>query len=112
MFNIYATGRYSCRDVAQCSLSASTERRTATFFCANTVRDMIGNLSYCGFVTSQGAPARRSAASTSRSSPRSCSIAAPSCVAGARRPTSRPTVVAVPAAQHRALRALRALRAV
>jgi site-specific DNA recombinase len=53
LFTIYATGRHSLRDLA--SWLNEREHRTTrgNLFCADTVRDMLCNLTYCGYVTAQ-----------------------------------------------------------
>jgi site-specific DNA recombinase len=53
IFEIYATGRYSHRDIAQWLNDRGQRTTRGNLFCADTVRDMLGNLTYCGYVTSQ-----------------------------------------------------------
>jgi site-specific DNA recombinase len=66
IFEIYATRRYSHRDIALW-LNERDQRTTrgnlfcadtvrdmlGNLFCADTARDMLGNLTYCGYVTGQ-----------------------------------------------------------
>ena len=53
LFTIYATGRFSCRDLAGWLNDRDYRTTRGNLFCADTVRDMLGNLSYCGYVTAQ-----------------------------------------------------------
>jgi site-specific DNA recombinase len=53
MFEIYATGRYSHRDIALWLNERGQRTTRGNLFCADTVRDMLGNLTYCGYVTAQ-----------------------------------------------------------
>jgi site-specific DNA recombinase len=53
IFEIYATGRYSHRDIAQWLNDRGQRTTRGNLFCADTVRDMLGNLTYCGYVTAQ-----------------------------------------------------------
>lgn len=53
IFTIYATGRYSHRDIANWLNERGHRTTRGNAFCSDTVRDMLGNLTYCGFVTAQ-----------------------------------------------------------
>jgi hypothetical protein len=53
LFTIYATGRFSCRDLTGWLNDRDHRTTRGNLFCADTVRDMLGNLSYCGYVTAQ-----------------------------------------------------------
>jgi DNA invertase Pin-like site-specific DNA recombinase len=53
IFEIYATGRYSHRDIALWLNERDQRTTRGNLFCADTVRDMLGNLTYCGYVTAQ-----------------------------------------------------------
>jgi site-specific DNA recombinase len=53
IFEIYAAGRYSHRDIAQWLNDRGQRTTRGNLFCADTVRDMLGNLTYCGYVTAQ-----------------------------------------------------------
>lgn len=53
LFTIYATGRYSLRDLAGWLNERDHRTTRGNLFCADTVRDMLGNLTYCGYVTAQ-----------------------------------------------------------
>lgn len=68
IFEIYATGRYSHRDIAAWLNERGQRTTRGNLFCADTVRDMLGNLTYCGYATAQRSTSKEiSAASTSRS---------------------------------------------
>ena len=53
LFTIYSTGNYSFRDLARVLNERGQRTTRGALFCADTVRDMLGNLSYAGFVTAQ-----------------------------------------------------------
>jgi DNA invertase Pin-like site-specific DNA recombinase len=53
IFEIYATGRYSHRDIALWLNERGQRTTRGNLFCADTIRDMLGNLTYCGYVTGQ-----------------------------------------------------------
>lgn len=53
MYPICATGKYSHRDLARWLNERGHRTTRENLFCADTVRDMLGNLSYAGFVTAQ-----------------------------------------------------------
>jgi Recombinase/Recombinase zinc beta ribbon domain len=53
LFTIYATGRHSLRDLASWLNERGHRTTRGNPFCADTVRDMLGNLTYCGYVTAQ-----------------------------------------------------------
>jgi site-specific DNA recombinase len=58
LFTIYATGSYSHRDLAHWLNERGHRTTRGNLFCADTVRDMLGNLSYAGFVTAQRSTSR------------------------------------------------------
>jgi site-specific DNA recombinase len=58
LFTIYATGNYSHRDLARWLNERGHRTTRGNLFCADTVRDMLGNLSYAGFVTAQRSTSR------------------------------------------------------
>jgi hypothetical protein len=53
LFTIYATDRYSLRDLANWLNERDHRTTRGNLFCADTVRDMLGNLTYYGYVTAQ-----------------------------------------------------------
>lgn len=53
LFTIYATGRHSLRDLASWLNERGHRTTRGNLFCADTVRDMLCNLTYCGYVTAQ-----------------------------------------------------------
>ena len=58
LFTIYATGNHSYRDLANWLNARGFRTTRGSLFCSDTVRDMIGNLSYAGFVTAQRSTSR------------------------------------------------------
>ncbi len=58
LFTIYATGNHSYRDLANWLNTRGFRTTRHSLFCSDTVRDMIGNLSYAGFVTAQRSTSR------------------------------------------------------
>ena len=58
LFTIYATGNHSYRDLANWLNTRGFRTTRGSLFCSDTVRDMIGNLSYVGFVTAQRSTSR------------------------------------------------------
>ena len=58
LFTIYATGNHSFRDLANWLNTRGFRTTRGSLFCSDTVRDMIGNLSYAGFVTAQRSTSR------------------------------------------------------
>ena len=86
IFTIYATGRYSHRDIAQWLNERGQRTTRGNLFCADTVRDMLGNLTYCGYVTAQRSTSKEIRGKHQPLVSEELLTAAPTCAASAPRP--------------------------
>jgi site-specific DNA recombinase len=53
LFEMYSTGEHSNRDLAKWLNEHGYRRTRRALFCADTVRDMLRNAAYCGYVSAQ-----------------------------------------------------------
>jgi hypothetical protein len=75
LFERYAGGHETDRSLAAWLNTKGARLAKGRPFTRDTVRELLLNSAYCGFVGASGARTGRSAACMNRSSPRSCSIA-------------------------------------
>jgi site-specific DNA recombinase len=94
MFERYATGQESDRSIAAWLNAKGVRTSRGRAFGKDTVREMLVNAAYCGYVTGLRDQSREIVAGTNRSFPRSCSTACKRSAPGARgssSPARRPT---------------------